>query len=350
MSVVMKVIGYDEADDNLIIKSVEPEDVANIDDAIEYAYTTHQYGGATPIDKLPNMAASAQAQIELDKTRSASYNNTPEEIQAYRDMIGQMYTYTEADMAAALNPNLLADQAADEAWVTVCNEMPIADENSLNRVRAMIFKYLALDVIRRPVDGRIVGIQIVSIFGSGSAPLNELNVFDAAMKEEGLPSMQKLVGDENMTKDEFATYNENTFGMITITGGSYNYSYSPATVAMYAKRQCRIIETERDNIIFAGVAYSGTTFQSRQRDIDLIKGKIASIAAGTPLPVDYVWRDMFNVNHPADEAFMIGLSDALDVLAETQYQNSWVRKAGVDAVVADSGLTDEQKITDIQAQ
>ncbi len=252
---------------------------------------------------------------------------------------------TDAAMYEQLEPWRQGQLAADMDYIDARETYPPVPDSALDAMRAIKYKHFEVKLVRRESDGLVVGFEAGNLFGTGPGPLLELNKFHDDLMALGVGSFQVLMGDENLTKDEFSQYLQNTFGYTQIIGPNTNYAYHPIDVNVWATRQKRIIEEERDAAIYADFTYEGNPYKSAQRDIDLLKGELTKLATGRPLTP--AWRDANNVMHPNSEAFITGINTALDTKVEAAYVTSWTRKATVDGFVAGPG-TDAEKIAAIQ--
>jgi len=61
----------------------------------------------------------------------------------------------------------------------------------------------------------------------------------------------------------------------------------------------------------AGVTYSGALFQSDAKSISTLTETMTAISNGWPLPTAFTWIDSANKSHPANLAFLKGLSVAM---------------------------------------
>lgn len=93
----------------------------------------------------------------------------------------------------------------------------------------------------------------------------------------------------------------------------------------------REIETARDAAIDAGVSYSGYAWQTDKQARENITGTLTAVVAGVPLPADFTWRTEDNQDVPMDAAGLTALAGTVLAHVNTQYQQSWTRKAEIDA-------------------
>jgi len=68
------------------------------------------------------------------------------------------------------------------------------------------------------------------------------------------------------------------------------------------------IKTDYQTALDAGVAYSGALFQSDAKSIATLSETLTAIANGWALPTGFSWIDAANASHPANTAFLKGLS------------------------------------------
>lgn len=90
------------------------------------------------------------------------------------------------------------------------------------------------------------------------------------------------------------------------------------------------IERDRDEAIAQQVFVHNRYWQARPTDVDNLSQEILTVQAG--VPISPVWRDANNDNMVlTNVSQLIEIAAAMKVQKLTAYQNSWIRKASVDA-------------------
>jgi len=90
--------------------------------------------------------------------------------------------------------------------------------------------------------------------------------------------------------------------------------YVPTKVEVLATTKATTlgqIKTDYQTALDSGVTYSGALFQSDAKSIATLSETLTAIANGWTLPTGFSWIDAANASHPANTAFLKGLSTAL---------------------------------------
>lgn len=74
----------------------------------------------------------------------------------------------------------------------------------------------------------------------------------------------------------------------------------------------------------------GTLWQADKRSLQTLNDAITLFTVHGNTPNGFVWRDYYNVNHPADLAFLVGIASAVSVHRKQIWFTSWTLKAQVD--------------------
>lgn len=103
-------------------------------------------------------------------------------------------------------------------------------------------------------------------------------------------------------------------------------------LAAVIDRLCAAVDAERDRRAGQPVLYKGHLFDAGAVSLAAIRGWQAQIAAGSPVPADFVWRDANNISHPAGAEFINGLGAALSVLDFKLRKAAWAHKQAIRAL------------------
>jgi hypothetical protein len=115
------------------------------------------------------------------------------------------------------------------------------------------------------------------------------------------------------------------------TGWVDQRSEEDALAAEKALKHAEInAERERRNNLV--IAYSGSDFDADLPAQRNLQAWMINIAAGVDVPDGFEWRDHYNVNHAANNAFVVGLGNAITMRGTLLYQVSWVKKAELEAL------------------
>lgn len=90
------------------------------------------------------------------------------------------------------------------------------------------------------------------------------------------------------------------------------------------------IERDRDEAIAQPVFVHGRYWQARSADVDNLSQELLTVQAGVPMSP--VWRDASNNNMTLTNiSQLVEIASAMKAQKLLAYQNSWIRKASVDA-------------------
>lgn len=92
------------------------------------------------------------------------------------------------------------------------------------------------------------------------------------------------------------------------------------------------VNSERDRRNWLPIDYAGTKFDADQISQSNLRGWITSVNSGQPLPDNFVWRDYYNVNHPADVAWLSGLNTVIINRTTALYETSWIKKQEIESL------------------
>lgn len=98
------------------------------------------------------------------------------------------------------------------------------------------------------------------------------------------------------------------------------------------------VDNERARRTSLPIVYASSEFDADTQAQRNVQAWQTQLAAGVLLPEGFAWRDLFNVNHPADAAFVNGLGEAMALRGTALYQAAWAHKAAL-AALADAGDT-----------
>lgn len=96
------------------------------------------------------------------------------------------------------------------------------------------------------------------------------------------------------------------------------------------KKQQVDAERERRNLL--PIEYAGAVFDADETAQRNVSAWMTNIAAGMALPTGFVWRDFNNVDHPADNAYVVGMGAAMTLRGTQLYQSAWNMKAQLAAM------------------
>lgn len=108
-------------------------------------------------------------------------------------------------------------------------------------------------------------------------------------------------------------------------------TWIPDLSAVISARKAEI-DRERERRNQLPIAYAGSIFDADAIAMRNISGWQTQIAAGATLPLDFVWRDYDNIDHPADADFVNGLGAAITTRGTRLYAASWAHKAAIKSL------------------
>jgi len=197
--------------------------------------------------------------------------------------------------------------------------------------------------VQRRSDGEQVGIEITNLYGAlpgdGLASIQALSGFNDRCIAYGVPSIQTLVGSEQISKDKFTDHLVNRFGFRSIIGKDRNYAWLSISLRMWGNRQWQFIKERRAAAAHTDVAFKNTRFQADERSRTNLNEMLAAVAGGWNLPENYTWRDSEN----ADVAITLDELKQLAALMAAQhdaaYRASWQSRAAIDTIDAGAELS-----------
>jgi hypothetical protein len=223
---------------------------------------------------------------------------------------------------------------------TAIAQYPSMDINSVNQIINTVYKNLTIKPYIRKSDAAIIGIEVDRTSGydnkSGLAGLVSIRNCTNDCIALGLPMLARINPEPGtMDKDKFSDYLKSIskYNKI-IVGSSANFVYQDWNVD-FAKAQKRcIIDTQRDTKINAGIKWNNYDFDTDLTSRNNLLHVITTINSGIQLPDGFVWRTSDNQNIPMSTVDLIALNSAIAEQVNTCYQESWTRKANLDALPA----------------
>jgi len=100
------------------------------------------------------------------------------------------------------------------------------------------------------------------------------------------------------------------YDSVTKTWSAYIFT-SAEKILTAQQAKLATIETDYQKLLDAGVTYSGALFQSDAHSIAALNETLTAVANGWTLPAGFAWIDSANTPHPANIAFLKGLSAAM---------------------------------------
>ena len=92
------------------------------------------------------------------------------------------------------------------------------------------------------------------------------------------------------------------------------------------------INKQRETRNLQPIEYVNTKFDANETSQSNLRGWINVLNAGGTLPENFIWRDFYDVDHPADAAWLIGLHTAIINRTTLLYQRSWELKQQLEAI------------------
>lgn len=83
------------------------------------------------------------------------------------------------------------------------------------------------------------------------------------------------------------------------------------------------------------IIYAGDTYQADSASVENLTAAVSYIQGGGVLPVGFAWRDLNNVDHVADLAFLMGLSELMMTARYTTIRKAHALKDSIQ-VAADA--------------
>jgi len=109
------------------------------------------------------------------------------------------------------------------------------------------------------------------------------------------------------------------------------YVFTPAEKLLTAQQaKLATIEADYQKLLDAGVTYSGALFQANAHSIATLTETLAAVANGWPLPAAFAWIDSANKAHPANLAFLKGLSVAMANHKSALFSRLYAAKASIN--------------------
>lgn len=100
-----------------------------------------------------------------------------------------------------------------------------------------------------------------------------------------------------------------------------------------AKREKKFtIDLYKDELNNAPIEYQGAMYDGNQSSKTALLSWQMQILLGNSVPVGFVWLDVNNVEHPADNQFILNLSQLLTERNSQLAQIAWTTKAEVDTL------------------
>lgn len=94
----------------------------------------------------------------------------------------------------------------------------------------------------------------------------------------------------------------------------------------------------RDTAMDSGVSYGGNTYDSDKQSRDNLTGVHSGVNDGWTLPGGFTWRTSDNLDITFTTIEVNGLAHIMLDHVNTQFANSWVRKASIDAAVDEAAV------------
>jgi hypothetical protein len=86
------------------------------------------------------------------------------------------------------------------------------------------------------------------------------------------------------------------------------------------------INRVRQKLNLLPIDYDNTKFDADENSQSNLRGWISVLNSGGVLPINFVWRDFYNVDREVDAAWLIGLQTAIINRTTALYERSWELK------------------------
>lgn len=103
-------------------------------------------------------------------------------------------------------------------------------------------------------------------------------------------------------------------------------------LAILKERKKEAVNVLRETQLDKGMWVYGYFWDTSQRARENVSGMVAAIAAGVPLPANFVWRTRDNINVPFTSSMLVGLGAQTILFVNVVYNASWMIKAEIDAL------------------
>ena len=87
--------------------------------------------------------------------------------------------------------------------------------------------------------------------------------------------------------------------------------------------QLRVVDAERERRNLLPIQYANALFDADETAQRNVSAWMTNIASGMTVPTGFTWRDYNNVDHSADNAFVVGLGSSITVRGTLLYQTAW---------------------------
>lgn len=220
-------------------------------------------------------------------------------------------------------------------------QYPAANIDSINSLLSVQYPNIVIAPAIRESDSVTIGVSVVKTLGYESETglrglLSIKSCMDAAYAA-GVPLLAVIAPTENtVDKDRFAEFLVSSSSRNKIIyGDRNNYVYQDWTTQMAKNRKRALINTERTTRVNSGISWNGNIWDTADESRNNLASTLAVINAGGQLPVGFTWRTADNQNIVIDATALKALSEAMMVQTNTYYQESWIRKAALEALPAD---------------
>jgi len=228
-----------------------------------------------------------------------------------------------------------------EQYKTILDQYPVANLSHIQSViNAFTGASMTLEVMQRGADP--IGVVCTALRSEGSevgaTTLMRMRGFREMAQNFGIPVFS--TPDNQETADQIVQFNIEVMGQMRLEHKGNSFMYSPWNMEIIKNRKRRMIEADRDQAIANGVSWNDYVWDCDEVSRSNLTGVVASFNAGVPLPDNFIWRtkDNQNVLISGEEAVQLG--SAMLAHVNNAYQESWNRKADVDAATTEEQVND----------
>lgn len=229
----------------------------------------------------------------------------------------------------------------EEEIVAVHAQFPAMNDDAIAQLLANKYQNLVITKTVRAADATVIGISVEATAGydnnTGAVGLLSLRTCTNDAIALGVPMLSILLPREGtITKDQFADFllSISPYNKI-IYSDKANYVYQDWNIPFAKNRKRTIINTERAERVNAGITWNNYNWNTDDVSRSNLVNALAVVNAGGQLPADFVWRTSDNQNVPMDAVGLKALNEAVAAQTNAFYQQSWNRKAALDALPAD---------------
>ena len=104
------------------------------------------------------------------------------------------------------------------------------------------------------------------------------------------------------------------------------------------ERKKETANAAREHYLDHGMWVYGYFWDTSQRARENVSGMVAALAAGVPLPENFVWRTRDNINVPFTAQMLVGLGAQTVNFVNLVYTASWIIKSEIDALTSNDDV------------